>query len=410
MQRVHVSVDSAVMLKTLCTVCVCSRETLILIHMSEIVSVAPWIYFDVLFRVETMCIQLKEVGNRVNFIKRSLHTLDSQIGHLQDLSALTVDTLKALTAQRASEVSKVHNEISRELSVSKNLGPNLVDVGTQPKSFACMKHSIGAYLGSSFVQAGGKIPDSVFSCGVREMTEQGSRPDLHPRNTDCLEDSSSQSVLGQSGTSHPDLQPGGHSVDGDRLALPEEPGGVPPSHSPPDVPSPTARFFVSTPSQPDGAGGDSPDEGHLDVPPGSPTVEFGAFVGKCPNRKCMFPSIVIVTTAPDAAAAAAPPPRELCAKGGGYVNEAFCNDEAPTHGGPASREERSSPLPGCELAPAVRPKRSLQDRGRPAESTKQSQCGKGILQKLRSSARARGLALTSPNCVLGCRSLTPLRW
>uniref|UniRef100_A0A3B3Q719 non-specific serine/threonine protein kinase n=1 Tax=Paramormyrops kingsleyae TaxID=1676925 RepID=A0A3B3Q719_9TELE len=257
-------------------------------------------------RVETMCIQLKEVGNRVNFIKRSLHTLDSQIGHLQDLSALTVDTLKALTAQRASEVSKVHNEISRELSVSKNLGPNLVDVGTQPKSFACMKHSIGAYLGSSFVQGGGKIPDSLFSCGVREMAERGSGPDLHPRNTDCLEDGSSQSVLGQSGTSHPDLQPGGHSVDGDRLALPEEPGGVPPSHSLPDVPSPTARFFVSTPSQPDGPGGDSPDEGLLDIPPGSPTVEFGAFVGKCPNRKCLFPSIVIVTTC------SVPPSGDFC--------------------------------------------------------------------------------------------------
>ncbi|XP_072574041.1 transient receptor potential cation channel subfamily M member 7 isoform X2 [Paramormyrops kingsleyae] len=368
-------------------------------------------------RVETMCIQLKEVGNRVNFIKRSLHTLDSQIGHLQDLSALTVDTLKALTAQRASEVSKVHNEISRELSVSKNLGPNLVDVGTQPKSFACMKHSIGAYLGSSFVQGGGKIPDSLFSCGVREMAERGSGPDLHPRNTDCLEDGSSQSVLGQSGTSHPDLQPGGHSVDGDRLALPEEPGGVPPSHSLPDVPSPTARFFVSTPSQPDGPGGDSPDEGLLDVPPGSPTVEFGAFVGKCPNRKCLFPSIVIVTTAPDAAAPPPPPPpRELRAKGGGYVNEAFCNDEAATHGGPASRGERSSPLPGCELAPAVRPKKSLQDRGRPAENTKHSHCAKGILQKLRSSARARGhkdnvepQRSFSKDVIAGNRQLSPCK-
>uniref|UniRef100_A0A672NVL3 non-specific serine/threonine protein kinase n=1 Tax=Sinocyclocheilus grahami TaxID=75366 RepID=A0A672NVL3_SINGR len=76
-------------------------------------------------RVETMCVQLKEVGNKVNFIKRSLHTLDSQIGHLQDLSALTVDTLKALTAQRASEASKVHNQITRELSLSKNLGPDV---------------------------------------------------------------------------------------------------------------------------------------------------------------------------------------------------------------------------------------------------------------------------------------------
>uniref|UniRef100_A0A672SAI3 non-specific serine/threonine protein kinase n=1 Tax=Sinocyclocheilus grahami TaxID=75366 RepID=A0A672SAI3_SINGR len=91
-------------------------------------------------RVETMCVQLKEVGNKVNFIKRSLHTLDSQIGHLQDLSALTVDTLKALTAQRASEASKVHNQITRELSVSKNLGP---DVTGHSKSSALVRCSVG---------------------------------------------------------------------------------------------------------------------------------------------------------------------------------------------------------------------------------------------------------------------------
>uniref|UniRef100_A0A8C6YIA6 Transient receptor potential cation channel subfamily M member 7 n=1 Tax=Naja naja TaxID=35670 RepID=A0A8C6YIA6_NAJNA len=51
-------------------------------------------------RVEQMCIQIKEVGDRVNYIKRSLQSLDTQIGHLQDLSALTVDTLKTLTARK----------------------------------------------------------------------------------------------------------------------------------------------------------------------------------------------------------------------------------------------------------------------------------------------------------------------
>ncbi|KAK2919823.1 hypothetical protein Q8A73_002027 [Channa argus] len=74
-------------------------------------------------RVETMCLQLREVGNRVNFIKHSLHTLDFQIGHLQDLSALTVDTLKTMSAQRASEDSRVHNQITQEISLSKNLVP-----------------------------------------------------------------------------------------------------------------------------------------------------------------------------------------------------------------------------------------------------------------------------------------------
>uniref|UniRef100_A0A673Z2H3 non-specific serine/threonine protein kinase n=1 Tax=Salmo trutta TaxID=8032 RepID=A0A673Z2H3_SALTR len=99
-------------------------------------------------RVETMCIQLKEVGNRVNFIKRSLHTLDSQIGHLQDLSALTVDTLKTLTAQRASEASKVHNQITRELSLSKNFAPSLAPTPQDPTPQSKgVKRSVGAYFG-----------------------------------------------------------------------------------------------------------------------------------------------------------------------------------------------------------------------------------------------------------------------
>uniref|UniRef100_A0A8C3G768 non-specific serine/threonine protein kinase n=1 Tax=Cyclopterus lumpus TaxID=8103 RepID=A0A8C3G768_CYCLU len=121
-------------------------------------------------RVETMCLQLKEVGNKVNFIKRSLHTLDSQIGHLQDLSALTVDTLKTLTAQRASEASKVHNQITRELSLSKNLVPSIAhgatDTGPHSKSSAIGKRSVGAYFGSSFPQAGANIADSLFGVGV----------------------------------------------------------------------------------------------------------------------------------------------------------------------------------------------------------------------------------------------------
>uniref|UniRef100_A0A8D2LL70 non-specific serine/threonine protein kinase n=1 Tax=Varanus komodoensis TaxID=61221 RepID=A0A8D2LL70_VARKO len=107
-------------------------------------------------RVEQMCIQIKEVGDRVNYIKRSLHSLDTQIGHLQDLSALTVDTLKTLTAQKASEASKVHNEITRELSISKHLAQNLIDDGPV-RSSMWRKHSIGNMFGGSFPQGGLEI-------------------------------------------------------------------------------------------------------------------------------------------------------------------------------------------------------------------------------------------------------------
>uniref|UniRef100_A0A8C6QL25 non-specific serine/threonine protein kinase n=1 Tax=Nannospalax galili TaxID=1026970 RepID=A0A8C6QL25_NANGA len=49
-------------------------------------------------RVSEMFFQLKELNEKVSFIKDSLLSLDSQVGHLQDLSALTVDTLKVLSA------------------------------------------------------------------------------------------------------------------------------------------------------------------------------------------------------------------------------------------------------------------------------------------------------------------------
>ncbi|KAI1239710.1 hypothetical protein IHE44_0011137 [Lamprotornis superbus] len=49
-------------------------------------------------RVEEMFQQLKEVHEKVFYIKESLLSLDSQLGHLQDLSALSVDILKVLSA------------------------------------------------------------------------------------------------------------------------------------------------------------------------------------------------------------------------------------------------------------------------------------------------------------------------
>ncbi|XP_064192596.1 transient receptor potential cation channel subfamily M member 7 isoform X3 [Anguilla rostrata] len=235
-------------------------------------------------RVEYMCIQLKEVGNRVNFIKRSLHTLDSQIGHLQDLSALTVDTLKALTAQRASEASKVHNEITRELSISKNLGPNQADIGSQSKSSALVKHSVGAHFGPSFPQGGGNIADSLFGSRAQDAVGRRFGPDsaLSPerRAANIPEAGSSGSALTQSAVSPPELRLKGHSVAERHASRPQDfQCGDSPS-SLPNVPPPAAKFFVSTPSQPSGSSPRVPSPGGpQDVLPESPLVEFGAFVG-----------------------------------------------------------------------------------------------------------------------------------
>uniref|UniRef100_A0A663EWP6 non-specific serine/threonine protein kinase n=1 Tax=Aquila chrysaetos chrysaetos TaxID=223781 RepID=A0A663EWP6_AQUCH len=57
-------------------------------------------------RVEEMFLQLKEVHEKVFYIKESLLSLDSQLGHLQDLSALTVDILKVLSAVDTLQVEE----------------------------------------------------------------------------------------------------------------------------------------------------------------------------------------------------------------------------------------------------------------------------------------------------------------
>ncbi|XP_015267020.1 PREDICTED: transient receptor potential cation channel subfamily M member 6 [Gekko japonicus] len=57
-------------------------------------------------RVEEMFLQLKEVHEKVCYIKDALLALDSQLGHLQDLSALTVDTLKVISAVDTLQVEE----------------------------------------------------------------------------------------------------------------------------------------------------------------------------------------------------------------------------------------------------------------------------------------------------------------
>uniref|UniRef100_K7GGY0 Transient receptor potential cation channel subfamily M member 6 n=1 Tax=Pelodiscus sinensis TaxID=13735 RepID=K7GGY0_PELSI len=57
-------------------------------------------------RVEEMFSLLKEVHEKVFYIKDSLLSLDSQLGHLQDLSALTVDTLKVISAVDTLQVEE----------------------------------------------------------------------------------------------------------------------------------------------------------------------------------------------------------------------------------------------------------------------------------------------------------------
>ncbi|XP_040602167.1 transient receptor potential cation channel subfamily M member 7 isoform X2 [Mesocricetus auratus] len=239
-------------------------------------------------RVEQMCIQIKEVGDRVNYIKRSLQSLDSQIGHLQDLSALTVDTLKTLTAQKASEASKVHNEITRELSISKHLAQNLIDdVPVRPM---WKKHSIVNTLGSSLPQ-GDRESNNPFLCNILMKDEKDPQYNLFGQDLPVIpqrkefnipEAGSSCGALFPSAVSPPELRQRRHGVEILKVFNKNQKLGSSPNSSP-HMSSPPTKFSVSTPSQPSC-------KSHLESATKDPepvfykategdNIEFGAFVG-----------------------------------------------------------------------------------------------------------------------------------
>ncbi|KAM4744274.1 transient receptor potential cation channel subfamily M member 7 isoform 2-T2 [Anableps anableps] len=359
-------------------------------------------------RVETMCLQLKEVGNKVNFIKRSLHTLDSQIGHLQDLSALTVDTLKTLTAQRASEASKVHTQITRELSLSKNVVPSIAHVPTDSKSSAIGKRSVGAYFGSSFPQAGANIADSLFGVGAEggagmeshrrfgpsPGTELGSdpiiNPALSPEKRGLFGQEHFAAEAGSSGstgptafmqsavpTSPPERRHQGHSLTQSKLTRPQELRLSDSPSSLPNVPSLGAQFRISsTPSQPSGSSHpELAQDGLYQQPPqpDSTSVEFGAFVGEYRNEAqsaveekcvCVYPTVVVVSDNSKSAqpacllASAVTPENPKGLKRGmgdkglswGYVNEAFSDEEGRT-GSPTRRSGQNEVAPALVASP-----------------------------------------------------------
>ncbi|XP_074863154.1 transient receptor potential cation channel subfamily M member 7 isoform X1 [Carettochelys insculpta] len=289
-------------------------------------------------RVEQMCIQIKEVGDRVNYIKRSLNSLDSQIGHLQDLSALTVDTLKTLTAQKASEASKVHNEITRELSISKHLAQNLIDDGPLRAS-VWKKHNIGNVFGSSFPQGDIENNNALF-CNISMHNERDLQcktigQDLTPvpkgEELNFQEAGSSGSALFPSAFSPPELRQRLQGAEISKSINKNKKLGNS-SNSMPRLSSPTAKLFVSTPSQPNCK---SPLESSASneaailskATEGDNIVEFGAFVGKYNKVDCECPEVISrcsYTLASGSACLAFTLP---CVESGGYINCGFIHDD-----------------------------------------------------------------------------------
>uniref|UniRef100_A0A8B9FTZ6 non-specific serine/threonine protein kinase n=1 Tax=Amazona collaria TaxID=241587 RepID=A0A8B9FTZ6_9PSIT len=265
-------------------------------------------------RVEQMCIQIKEVGDRVNYIKRSLQSLDSQIGHLQDLSALTVDTLKTLTAQKASEASKVHNEITRELSISKHLAQNLIEDGSL-RSSVWKKHSIGNVFGS-FPQ-GGLESNNALLCNIPLRDEKDPQhktigQELAPvprrEEKNFQEAGSSGSALFSNAVSPTELRQRIQASEISKSTSKSKKLGNS-SNSMPHVTSPTAKFFVSTPSRPSCKSQLDSSAKHEETvfskaTEGDNNVEFGAFVGKYNKVDSECPAVVISCSYPLASGSA----------------------------------------------------------------------------------------------------------
>ncbi|KAK9394000.1 transient receptor potential cation channel subfamily M member 7 [Crotalus adamanteus] len=282
-------------------------------------------------RVEQMCIQIKEVGDRVNYIKRSLQSLDTQIGHLQDLSALTVDTLKTLTAQKASEASKVHNEITRELSISKHLAQNLID-DVPLRSSMWRKHSIGNVFGSSFPHGGLENNNAVL-CNISMQDEKD--PGLQMtaftqgEEFNFPEAGSSGGALLPKALSPTELRQRVQGIQVSKHSTKGKKGGSS-LNSLPYLSSLSAKFFVSTPSQPicKNQSGSTSKKEDIPIPKaaeGENTIEFGAFVGKYRQLKrghpaiagggCRVPSSSFIRLA------------SISQNSGGYVNSGFIEDE-----------------------------------------------------------------------------------
>uniref|UniRef100_A0A669PDW3 Transient receptor potential cation channel subfamily M member 7 n=1 Tax=Phasianus colchicus TaxID=9054 RepID=A0A669PDW3_PHACC len=292
-------------------------------------------------RVEQMCIQIKEVGDRVNYIKRSLQSLDSQIGHLQDLSALTVDTLKTLTAQKASEASKVHNEITRELSISKHLAQNLIDDGSL-RSSVWKKHSIGNVFGS-FPQ-GGLENNNALLCSIsirddkevqhktigQELAQVARREEMN-----FQEAGSSGSALFSNVVSPPELRQRIQASEISKSSSRSKKLGNS-SNSMPHVTSPTAKFFVSTPSRPSCKSQLDSSTKHEETvcskaTEGENNVEFGAFVGKYNKVDSECPEVIISCSYPLASGSACLAFTQPCVENGGYINCGFIHDESDTN-------------------------------------------------------------------------------
>lgn len=155
-------------------------------------------------RVSEMFFQLKEMNEKVSFIKDSLLSLDSQVGHLQDLSALTVDTLKVLSAVDTLQEDEVllanrKHSACRKLPhswtnvICANVLSSMESCGKQKVQYYSMPPSLLRSLARS------QLPPRVQTGALLEITH-GKREASHVREDQEEQEMESRTVA--SGMSH----------------------------------------------------------------------------------------------------------------------------------------------------------------------------------------------------------------
>ncbi|XP_069078638.1 transient receptor potential cation channel subfamily M member 7-like isoform X2 [Pleurodeles waltl] len=248
-------------------------------------------------RVEQIAAHMKEVGDQVCYIKHSLRSLDAHIGHLQDLSALTLDTMKKLAAEKASEASKVKNAFSREMSISENLGQNIVNDDLLMNSK--WKISIGDFFGSPLPQDRHDTTNNTFLT----VPSWNNGSDL------CIADPElERGHDAELSESHINIRKQNGSAKSLRLSVPR------------------IQFFLSTPSEPSCKYSQESqlpnEEAGISKAVEDQVVDGSALVASSLNTSSFRNDLCAVDSN-----TACHAPTKMCIASGGHVNMGFVDDE-----------------------------------------------------------------------------------
>ncbi|XP_028268996.1 transient receptor potential cation channel subfamily M member 6 isoform X1 [Parambassis ranga] len=113
-------------------------------------------------RAEEMCMIVGEVSEKVNFIQDSLSELDSQLGQLQDLSALAVDTITLLSASDSLHQEEARLAQCRLVTASQHAVPHSWTL-THRSGAECDSPNMQRLVAKPFVSA---PPSLLKSCAL----------------------------------------------------------------------------------------------------------------------------------------------------------------------------------------------------------------------------------------------------